>query len=140
MISVASGRAAGNEGVDARHHDVVMAIHDKDWLLDLLQLAIAVRFGNHTPAGDSLCLRPHSRHRRRDILVSATVTTFPESPSGSLARLARREEEIEKLRTGRRLLGHVLTDRRLDRVDALTALRSGAGEADGAGQIGALEG
>src|SRR5205823_9359680 len=81
-----------NEGVDARHHDVVMAIHDKDRLLDLLQLAIAVRFGNHAPAGDSICLRPHSRHRRRDILVSATVTTFPESPSGSLARLARREE------------------------------------------------
>src|SRR5947209_19799682 len=59
---------------------------------------IAVRFGNHAPAGDSICLRPHSRHRRWDILVSTTVTTFPENPSGSLTRLARREEEMEKIR------------------------------------------
>src|SRR5947209_8704882 len=117
-----------------------MAIHDKDWLLDLLQLAIAVRFGNDAPAGDSICLRAHSRHRRRDILVSSTVTTFPESPSGSLARLARREEEIEKILNCRRLLGRVFNDLRVERVHAFTALRSGAGEDDAADQIGALEG
>src|ERR1700728_4259465 len=40
-------------GIDGRHHDVVLAVDDKRALLDLLQIAVAVRRGDHTPFGKS---------------------------------------------------------------------------------------
>ena len=38
-------------GIDGRHHDVVLAVDDKRALLDVFQIAVAVRRGDRTPFG-----------------------------------------------------------------------------------------
>src|SRR6202795_1257724 len=40
-------------GIDSRHHDVVLAVHDQRALLDLLQIAVAVCRGDRTPFSKS---------------------------------------------------------------------------------------
>src|SRR6202042_3222535 len=40
-------------GIDGRHHHVVLAVDDQRGLLDLLQTAVAVCRGDHTPFGKS---------------------------------------------------------------------------------------
>src|SRR6202521_4318653 len=40
-------------GIDGWHHDVVLAVDDKRALLDLLQIAVAVCRGDHTPFSKS---------------------------------------------------------------------------------------
>src|ERR1700722_14739790 len=42
-----------NVGIDGRHHDVVLAVDDERAQLDLLQITIAVRCGDHTPFSKS---------------------------------------------------------------------------------------
>src|ERR1700733_530621 len=40
-------------GIDGRHHHVVLAVDDERALLDLLQIAVAVRRGDHAPFSKS---------------------------------------------------------------------------------------
>src|SRR5271154_6664524 len=40
-------------GIDGRHHNVVLAVDDERALLDLLQIAVAVCRGDHTPFSQS---------------------------------------------------------------------------------------
>src|SRR5882762_4332700 len=84
------------EGVDCGHHDVVIAVHHRRWLLDRLQIGIA--FASWLlPFHPSRLLRLHCLNRRRRISILALMTPLPKCPSGGLTCFRRREEEKQKI-------------------------------------------
>ena len=99
-----------DEGVDARHHDVVPSVHNQNRLLNLLEPSVTITDRDHSPRSDGAGLCTHGRHRGRDVLVGALVTPLPERSSCCLAALARAKKEIQKIVFGGHFLRGVLGD------------------------------
>src|ERR1700679_2058163 len=76
-----------NVGIDGWHHDVVLAVDDERALLDLLQITIAVRCGDHAPFSKSDELRLSDRWLG---LWCAVIFSRGDSLEPGLARRAAR--------------------------------------------------
>src|SRR5271155_5118908 len=85
-----------NVGIDRRHHDVVLAVDDERALLDLLQITIAVRCGDHTPfsKSDELGLADLGLRLRFAVQLSRGDALEP-SLARRAARRALRKEQVQ---------------------------------------------
>jgi hypothetical protein len=83
-------------GTDRGNHDVVIAIHNKGWLLNVIKLCVPF-LANGAPRNDCRSLSGGGLRRTRPIdIMLAQVPPFPKRPARGLARRRRTKKEIEK--------------------------------------------
>src|ERR1700722_7280295 len=84
-------------GIDGRHHDVVLAVHDKRTLLDLLQIAVAVCRGDRTPfsKSDELSLADLGLRSRFAVKLSRGDPLEP-GLARRVSRRALRKEQVQR--------------------------------------------
>src|ERR1700676_1405032 len=84
-------------GIDGRHYDVVLAVDDERALLDLLQIAVAVCRGDHTPFSKSDELGLADLGLRLWFAVQLSRGDPPEpSLARRVTRRALRKEQVQR--------------------------------------------
>ena len=122
-----------SEGVDARHHDVVVAVRHQRGLRNVPQIGVALA-ARLRPVDDGGDLTFHGLDGGRRISIFALGTPLPEGTTRSLTGRRRREEQMQEVILGGHRIARDLHHAR--RGTGLAVARPGADEYQAAHEFG----